>query len=129
MRKDRLKELREQEKMTQTNLGKCLGVSGVAVGKWELGLSEPNNTTLVKLANIFGVSTDYLLGNEKQNINKEKDTKNIEFNEKDAKNIELLKKALRNSGLMKGKDDLTNEEFNTLMDFIKANEKFLFKDK
>lgn len=42
-----------------------IGVNRSAVAKWKQG-GTPNGTTLAKMANYFGVSADYLLGNEKK---------------------------------------------------------------
>ncbi len=41
-----------------------VGVSGPAVFKWEAGKSEPDIAALAKMADIFGVSVDYLLGRD-----------------------------------------------------------------
>ena len=59
---DKLKELREDKNMSQKALADKLGVTQQAVGKWERGKSEPDIATINKLADIFEVNTDYLLG-------------------------------------------------------------------
>lgn len=61
---NRIKELRTAQtpKMSQDKLGKLVGVGRTTVTMWENGSNEPDNATLVKLAEIFGVSVDYLLG-------------------------------------------------------------------
>ena len=59
---DRIKELREEYKITQKQLSEILGVTRTAVSKWEAGENGPNSEILVKLADYFNVSTDYLLG-------------------------------------------------------------------
>lgn len=58
----RLKTLREAKRLTQRELGDMVGVSDSAVGQWENDRREPSVRILVKLAQIFGVSVDYLLG-------------------------------------------------------------------
>lgn len=58
----RLKTLREAKRLTQRELGDMVGVSDSAVGQWENDRREPSVIILVKLAQIFGVSVDYLLG-------------------------------------------------------------------
>lgn len=50
--------------MTQDKLAEALGVTAQAVSKWENDQSCPDITTLPKLAQIFGISTDELLGLE-----------------------------------------------------------------
>jgi len=59
---DRIKVLREQQNMTQTQLAKQLGITRSSVNAWEMGISVPSTQYIVELANIFKVSTDYLLG-------------------------------------------------------------------
>lgn len=58
----RLKELREQKGQTQAQLAEVLEVSQQAVGKWELDKASPDDKTLIKIADYYGVTTDYLLG-------------------------------------------------------------------
>ncbi len=59
---DRIKNLREQRELTQTELAKRLGITRSSVNAWEMGISVPSTQYIVELANIFDVSTDYLLG-------------------------------------------------------------------
>lgn len=56
-----LKKLRKEKKMTQAELAELFGYSHVAVVKWENGTREPDIETLIKLADYFGVSVDYLV--------------------------------------------------------------------
>lgn len=56
----KIKELRNKNKMTQGKLGELLNVSQVAVSKWEKQQTEPDATSLKKIANIFDVSIDFL---------------------------------------------------------------------
>ena len=58
----KIKDLREQAKMTQADLGKKLGLTRAAVNAWEMGISVPSTTYIIELSKMFGVSTDYLLG-------------------------------------------------------------------
>lgn len=59
---DRIKLLREEHKLTQADLAKKLGITRSGVNAWEMGISVPSTQYIVELANLFGVSTDYLLG-------------------------------------------------------------------
>lgn len=67
---ERLKKLREAYNLSQTDLGEELGVPAKSapnvIGSWEKSKREPNFNMLVKITKFFGVSTDYLLGVEKQ---------------------------------------------------------------
>lgn len=58
----RLAALRTARGWTQKELGERLGVSTSTIGMCESNRREPSNTLLVKIAQLFGVSTDYLLG-------------------------------------------------------------------
>ena len=59
---NRLKELRQEAKMTQKEVADFSGVSKSTYYYWESGQYEPDQQTLIKLAEHFGVTTDYLLG-------------------------------------------------------------------
>ena len=50
--------------MTQTELASLLCTTQDSISLWELGKSYPDIPTLIKIANIFEVTTDYLLGLE-----------------------------------------------------------------
>ncbi len=56
----RLRDLRKEAGMTQVDLGEALHTSGAVVSLYENG-REPSYDTLVSIAQIFNVSTDYLL--------------------------------------------------------------------
>ncbi len=58
----RIAALRKNQGWTQEQLGEKVGVSAQAVSKWENDLACPDITTLPLLANLFGVTTDELLG-------------------------------------------------------------------
>ena len=57
----RIKELRIENNLTQEELAEQLGVSFQAVSRWENDLTYPDITLLPILANMFDVTTDYLL--------------------------------------------------------------------
>lgn len=57
-----IKELRLERGWSQTKLADELFVSQDTISLWELGKSLPDILNLIKLAKLFKVSTDYLLG-------------------------------------------------------------------
>ena len=59
----RIKELRLSNDMTQKDLADYLGLTPKMVSFYELGQRVPPSDIILKLADKFGVSTDYLLGN------------------------------------------------------------------
>ena len=67
---NRIRELRKKSGLTQEALGKKLGVIKQTVSSWENNISEPNSEILSKIAAIFNVSIDYILGNESKTAGK-----------------------------------------------------------
>lgn len=59
-----LKDLRESKKLSQKQMAIMLGTSHQAYQKYEYGTAEPTFDNLSKLADFYGVTTDYLLGRE-----------------------------------------------------------------
>ncbi|BCZ48462.1 transcriptional regulator [Clostridium gelidum] len=59
---DRLKEIRKSNNLTQTELGKILGVGKTTISMYENGNSTPNDEIKLKLSEYFNVSVDFLLG-------------------------------------------------------------------
>lgn len=59
---ERLLELRKEKNISQATLAKNIGVSYAVVCYWETDRSEPTAPNIVKLAEFFNVSCDYLLG-------------------------------------------------------------------
>ena len=58
----RLKELRIKKNLSQGKLAKNTNLTQPAINHWEQGKYTPNAKAIVTLANFFGVTTDYLLG-------------------------------------------------------------------
>ena len=64
-----LKTLRSKENMTQAQLAQKLGLTKSVISAYETGLRLPSYDILIHIAQIYRVSTDYLLGIEnKQEI-------------------------------------------------------------
>lgn len=59
---NRIKLLREELGLKQEELANKMSVSPSSIGMYETNKREPNNELILKLAEYFGVSTDYLLG-------------------------------------------------------------------
>ena len=66
---EKIKNLRVHSGMSQVQLAERLGITKSAVNAWESGTNSPSLSYIIKLAQVFGVSTDYLLGvNERLTI-------------------------------------------------------------
>ncbi len=58
----KIKRLRLEKEMTQQRLADCVGVTKSMVSAYESGIRSPSFEVLIQLAQVFHVSTDYLLG-------------------------------------------------------------------
>lgn len=89
---EKLKSLRIEKKLTQKQVADRIGLAISAVSSYESGNRYPSYDVLIKLAYIFHVSTDYLLGiTDKRNI----DVTGLNDNEIEL--ISQLTDALRNN--------------------------------
>ena len=61
---DRLRELREEKGLNQTELGEYLGVKKSAISLYEHNKRQPSLENMLELCYLFGVSMDYLFGSE-----------------------------------------------------------------
>lgn len=77
---NRLKELRTEKDITGEDLGKILNVTKAAISNWESGNRSPDSNTVIKIADFFDVSLDYLYGktDSKHNIPKGKVDEDVE---------------------------------------------------
>ncbi|RGX56920.1 MULTISPECIES: helix-turn-helix domain-containing protein [Anaerotruncus] len=60
----RLRALRKQKKLTQTQVASRLNLSKTTISGYENNTKTPSVDTLIQLSSLYGVSTDYLLGIE-----------------------------------------------------------------
>ena len=59
---NRLKEPRLESGLSQSELANRLNVNQRTISNWEKNIREPNIDMLIKIAQLFDVPTDYLLG-------------------------------------------------------------------
>ena len=59
---DRIRELREKNDMTQSELAKRLSITRSSVNAWEMSLSIPSSKILPELCKVLHTTSDYLLG-------------------------------------------------------------------
>jgi transcriptional regulator with XRE-family HTH domain len=60
--KNILRKTRKERNVSQIELATFLGVGKTTISNYETGYSTPDNDTLVRIADFFDISTDYLLG-------------------------------------------------------------------
>lgn len=63
---ENIKKLRRQQHMTQKELAERIGISKAMISAYETEMRYPSYDVLIKLAAVFGVTTDFLLGLEKR---------------------------------------------------------------
>lgn len=59
-----IKDIRVRKNLTQADVASALGVSSVVYSRYEKGTRQPSIDTLIQLADILGVTVDYLLGRQ-----------------------------------------------------------------
>ena len=69
---NRIKDLREDRDMRQSDLARETGIDQRTISNYETGKTAPDAYALVKLADFFGVSIDYLLGRTSIDASSEK---------------------------------------------------------
>ena len=100
---DRLKELRNSKNLSQEELSEILEVRKSSISNWETGKATPTFDMLTKIAEYFGVTTDYLL----------------DFTQDDIDNLERLKQALKQAGMWDYSiDDMSREDFEKAMKIV-----------
>ena len=62
---DQIKHYRKQAGLSQEKMAEKIGVSRQAITKWENGTGTPDISNLMAIANLFQISIDELLSNEK----------------------------------------------------------------
>lgn len=79
-----IRAVRKEKKLSQVELGKAVGVSRSTIANWENGRTSPATTYILKLANFFNITTDYLLGY----------TPTPQFTRKDERDVQKIVKNL-----------------------------------
>jgi len=88
----RIKELRKINKMTQQDLADKLKLAKSTISQYENSVNEPDNLTMQRIADIFEVSVDYLLGRTNENNTITVSGKEINLSPEELKLFEELKK-------------------------------------
>ena len=74
---NRLKILREEKNLTKTELATLLNVKSQSIGQYERGERDLSTEKLIRFANFFGVTTDYLLGVSNTRLSDSADLNNL----------------------------------------------------
>lgn len=60
--KNRIRDLREDRDLRQSDLAKATGIDQRTISNYETGKTYPDSEALIRLADFFGVTIDYLVG-------------------------------------------------------------------
>ena len=116
-----LKFLREQKKLSQNKLGELANVNQTTIARWENEEMAPSIDNVIELSKIFNIDLADLLGRDLQ-LNEDRK----QLTEKEE--MEMLKNTLKKKGFLDENEELSEENFNTLIEFAKANKQFIMKD-
>lgn len=118
----RIKRLREDKGVRQEDIGKMFNVSKSAVSQWENDIRTPDMDIIIKLADYFDVSTDYLLGRTDDPSPKQDDRQHINDDEALEYLDELHKRPEMKTLFQVGRK-ATKEDIETAITIIEALKK------
>ena len=85
---NRIRTLREDRDLRQIDVSNATGIDQKTLSNYETGKTNPDSFAIIKLAEFFNVTTDYLLGVSEENFyNKDNLSSSLEKIEKTIKNI------------------------------------------
>ena len=87
----RIKELRKNAGLTQSELGKKINVTKVSICCYEIGTRTPSLETLIDLSNLFNVNIDYLVGNDIYVVSDNKEEYGIKLSEEELEFIKIIR--------------------------------------
>ena len=124
---DNIRIARIKKGINQKELAEMLNAQGIKIGNtticnWENGTSKPDPDTIAILCNLLNVDANYILDFKKNDYL----TSPI-LSEKEE--VELLKNILKNKGILDNNDEMSQEDFDRLIEFAKVNKQFIMKDK
>lgn len=108
---NRIKYLRNLNSITQEELGKKLNVGKTTIANYESGYSEPESEKISMLANIFNISTDYLLGKTIYKNSKEYESEVNLMLQKLKELPDNVRNRMLDIALDLSKENLSEEEF------------------
>lgn len=122
---ERLRLLRKGRGYTQQELADRLGISASAVGMYEQGRRQPDPDILCRVAEVFGVRVDYLVGREELSAGEPAPPEDQDLSQLID---EIRARLLRSSGLMFNGRPLTPQELQAIADAMEWSMKVLALD-
>ena len=118
------KFLREKNKMRQEEIAKKLEKDYSTIGKWEKGQRYPIMLDVIRISQIFNVSLEDLILKDLRIIDENNDK---EFTEDEKK--EAMKQVLKEKGFLNENEEMSQEDFDRLIEFAKRNKDFIVDKK
>lgn len=115
---DIYQKLLDEHKLKNSDIARATGISNMTLSDWKRGVSTPKQDKLIKIADYFGVTVDYLMtGNESVN-------QSPALTKKDQKEISAIlsntEQLLRQDGLMFDGNPASQEEINSIISAMKV---------
>lgn len=114
----RLRALRENKGLTQKEVGSLIGITDAAVGMWEQGRRLPDAETMARLAEIFGVTVNYLLGIDDSSTYKDPSTLSWWYRDTPPTDVEL-EEFLKNANVHFDGTPLTEEDKDDIIAYLR----------
>ena len=117
-----IKYIRIQKKMSQTKMAELLGVDQATIARWENEDRIPTIDKAIEVSIKLNIPLNLLVGRD-LSIIEDIDTEVSKDKEK-----ELFKEILTKRGFLNENEELTEDDFNRLLAFAKANKDFIKRD-
>ncbi len=118
-----IKFIREQKGLSQNKFGELLNVNQTTIARWEDENRIPTIDKAIDISLKLNIPLNDLVGRDLR-IKEQKKKKQLSQEEEK----ELLKETLKRKGFLDENEELSEENFNTLINFAKANKQFIMKD-
>lgn len=118
-----IKFIREQKRLSQNKFGELLNVNQTTIARWEDENRIPTIDKAIDISLKLNIPLNDLVGRDLR-IKEQKKKKQLSQEEEK----ELLKETLKRKGFLDENEELSEENFNTLINFAKANKQFIMKD-
>lgn len=88
---NRIRDLREDMDLRQVDVAKATGIDQKTLSNYETGKTNPDSYALIKLADFFGVTIDYLVGRTNNNfIDRKSIRKKLESMQNDLEDLKMI---------------------------------------
>lgn len=118
---NRLKKVMDKNNIKAIELAEKTGISKSQISHWLAGTYKAKQDSLSILADFFDVDEIWLMGFD---VEMKSNKRNFSLEEEQ----ELLKSYLKRKGFLNNNEEMTEEDFNKLIEFAKANKNFIMSN-